>query len=324
MKGRIVVILILLLGIGSVVLFASTFVVEEGKQAIITQFGRPVKKVQAAGLHFKLPFMQEVHYLESRLLPWDGAPESMQTRDKKRIDIDVWARWQIIEPKTFFVKVQTEQGGQKILDDLLGSAVRDVVARHKLIDVVRKSNDELVYEIVDLERTAAEKVNGNGRDDVENEILAGVDLQEYGMKLRKVRIKRVNYVESVRQTVYQRMISERERVAKLYDSEALEEKSIILGQMQKELDQIQGEMEQESAEIRGKADADVIKMTAEAYGQSDESIEFFEFLRRLELFKKTLGRETRLILSTESDLFQLLKQPGEPIPKPVTSQRSGP
>lgn len=321
MKGRIFGILILLLGFGAVIFYASAFIVEEGKQAIVTQFGKPVGAVQDAGLHFKSPFIQEVHYLESRLLPWDGAPESMQTRDKKRIDIDVWARWKIIEPETFFVKVRSEQGGQKILDDLVDSAVRDVVARHKLIDVVRKSNDELVYEIVELERSEAELVEGNGRDDVEAEILRGVDLTEYGMELTKVRIKRVNYVESVRQAVYQRMISERLRVAKLYDSEALEEKSIILGQMQKELDQIEGEREQKSAEIRGDADAAVIKMTAEAYGQSPE---FFEFLRRLEVFKKTLGRETRLVLSTESDLFQLLKQPGEVSPQAVVPDSSSP
>ena len=312
MKIRLAAIAIGLLVLAGVVLYSCAFVVEEGKQAIVTQFGKPVRAVQAAGLHFKSPFIQEVNYLERRLLPWDGAPESMQTRDKKRIDIDVWARWRIIEPMTFFVKVRTEQGGQKILDDLVDSAVRDVVARHKLIDVVRKSNDELLYEIVELERMEAEKVEGRGRDDVEDEILHGVDLEEYGMELTKVRIKRVNYVESVRQTVYERMISERLRVAKLYDSEAQEEKSKILGQMQKELDQIEGEMEQQSFEIRGAAAATVIQMTAAAYGKSPE---FFEFLRRLEVFKKSLGSETRLILSTESDLFQLLKQPGEPSPK---------
>ena len=139
-------------------------------------------------------------------------------------------------------------------------------------------------------------------------------------ELTMVRIKRVNYVASVRQTVYERMISERSRIARLYASEALEEENKILGQTQKELDQIEGEMEQRSAEIRGKADAQVIQMTAEAYGKSPD---FFEFLRSLEVFKKTLGRDTRLILSTESDLFRLLKEPGEPSTRsaspPVTS-----
>ena len=312
---------LLILGIAAVVLYASTYVVEEGKQVIVTQFGRPVGNATTeAGLCFKIPFIQEAHFLEKRLLPWDGAAESMQTKDKKRIDIDVWARWRIVDPATFFVTVRTEERGQKILDDLVDSAVRDVVARHNLIDVVRKSNDELIYETEELERTEADQVAGRGRDDVEDEILRGVDLKEYGMELVKVRIKRVNYVASVRATVYERMISERLRIARLYDSEAQEEKNRILGQTQKQLDQIEGEMAQKAAEIRGVADAQVIQLTAEAYGRSPE---FYEFLRRLEVLKKTLDRDTRLILSTESDLFRMLKEPGQstsaPVLPPLTS-----
>ena len=294
------------LGTVAIVFYLSTYVVEEGKQVIVTQFGKPVANVQSPGLHFKVPFIQRAHYLERRMLPWDGAPESMQTKDKKRIDIDVWARWRIIDSMTFFVKVRNEKRGQKILDDLVDSAVRDVVARHKLIDVVRKSNDELIYESEELERTKADLVTGNGRDDVEAEILRGVDLHKYGMELVRVRIKRVNYVSSVRATVYDRMISERLRIARLYDSEAQEEKNRILGQTQKQLDKIEGEMMQESAEIRGKADAEVIQLTAKAYGRSPE---FYEFLRRLEVLKKTIDQDTRLILSTDSDLMRVLKQP---------------
>lgn len=316
MKTWIITGVIAVLVIGAVCLYASVYTVAEGKQVIVTQFGKPIGAVQDPGLHWKLPFIQEVHYLERRLLPWDGAPESMQTRDKKRIDIDVWARWRIVDPMTFFIKVRTEQGGQKILDNLVNSEVRNLVARHRLIDVVRKSNKELVYESEELQRPAADIVAGRGRDDVEEKILAGVDLKEYGMELTKIRIKRVNYVASVRQTVYDRMISERLRIARLFDSEAIEEENKILGQTQKELDQIEGEMAQKSAEIRGEADARVIQLTADAYGRSQE---FYEFLRRLEVFKKTLGRDTRLILSTESDLFRLLKEPGAPPSGPATS-----
>jgi membrane protease subunit HflC len=317
MKSKMVAIVIVVLGIAASVLFSSAYVVEEGKQIIVTQFGKPVADVQDAGLHFKSPFIQEVHILEKRLLPWDGDAESMQTNDKKRINIDVWARWRIVDPMLFFRAVRTERQGQMKLDGRVNSAARTVVALHNLIDVVRRSNDELEYESEELEnRRAVETVKGRGRDDVEEEILRRVDLKEFGMELTMVRIKRVNYIMSVRQTVYERMISERSRIARLYDSEAQEEKNRILGQTQKELDQIEGEMEQKSAEIRGEADAQVIQMTAEAYGKSPD---FYEFIRRLELFKKTLNRETRLILSTESDLFQLLKQPGEPSSRPATS-----
>jgi membrane protease subunit HflC len=307
MKPWMIVAILIVLVIGGASLYSSAYTVAEGKQAIVTQFGKPKGAIQEPGLHFKLPFIQEVHYLERRLLPWDGEPESMQTRDKKRIDIDVWARWRIVDPMTFFIKVRTEQRGQKILDDLVDSAVRDVVARHRLIDVVRRSNNELIYESEELQRPAADRVEGRGRDDVEEKILAGVNLEEYGMELTKVRIKRVNYVESVRRTVYDRMISERLRIARLFDSEAIEEQNKIEGQTQKELDQIEGEMSQKSAEIRGAADAKVIQLTAEAYGKSQD---FYELLRRLEVLKNSLDRDTRLILSTESGLFQLLKEPG--------------
>ncbi len=307
-KTSMLAAVIALLVISGLLLYASAYTVDEGKLAVITQFGKPMGAVENPGLHFKVPFIQEVNFLEKRLLPWDGDPESMQTRDKKRIDIDVWARWRIVDAMKFYVKLRTEQRGQKMLDDLVDSAVRDVVARHNLIDVVRKSNDPLVYESDELQRRTSDQVTGGGRDDVENEILSGVDLESYGMELVKVRIKRVNYVESVRQAVYERMISERLRIARLYDSEAVEEKNKILGQTQKELDQIEGEMEKAAAEIRGKANAQVIQLTAEAYGNSPE---FYDFLRRLEVFKQTLGADTRLILSTESDLFRLLKQPGE-------------
>lgn len=314
MKTGILAAVLIVIALAAVVLYSSVYIVDEGKQVIVTEFGAPVgDAVQDAGLHFKTPFIQEVSYLEKRLLPWDGAPESLQTKDKKRIGIDVWARWRIIDPMTFFVKVRNEQRGQKILDDLVDSTVRDVVARHNLIDVVRRSNDELVYESEELARTQADRVMGRGRDDVEDEILDGVDLKEYGMELVKVRIKRVNYVASVRETVYDRMISERLRIARLYDSEAEEEMNKILGQTQKELDQIEGEMLQKSAEIRGQADAEVIRLTAEAYGRSPE---FYAFLRQLEVLKNTLGSDTRLIMSTDNDLFRMLKESGQPVSKP--------
>jgi modulator of FtsH protease HflC len=322
MKRKITAIFVVVLGIAAIVLYASVYVVEEGKQAIVTQFGKPVAEVQKAGLHFKSPFIQEVHYLEKRLLPWDGEPESMQTNDKKRIDIDVWARWRIVDPMLFFQAVRTEREGQTKLDGRVNSAVRTVVALHNLIDVVRKSNDELEYESEELEdRRMVDKVKGRGRDDVEEEILHRVDLKEFGMELTMVRIKRVNYIASVRQTVYERMISERSRIARLYDSEAQEEKNRILGQTQKELDQIEGEMEKESAEIRGEAEARVIQMTAEAYGKS---VEFYEFMKRLEVLKKTVGRDTRLILSTESDLFRMLKEPGQSPPRATSPPATSP
>jgi membrane protease subunit HflC len=311
-----------ILGIGIVAIVViglslSAYVVAEGKQAVVTQFGRPVAFVEDAGLHFRIPFMQEVHLLEKRLMPWDGSAENMQTRDKKRIFIDVWARWQITDMEEFFKAVRTERNGQKILDDLVDSAVRDVVAQNYLIDVVRSTNEELVYEseeLAEMARTSETKrdVVTTGRAKMEAKILAVVadDLEknQYGMELKTVRVKRVNYIDSVKSTVYDRMRSERLRIASLFESEAEEEKNRIEGLTQKELEAIEGEKEQKSAEIRGEADAEVIRMTREAYSQSPE---FYSLLRRLEVFKNTLAGDTRLILTTDNELFNLLKGPGE-------------
>jgi membrane protease subunit HflC len=302
MKVSIILVLII---VAAVLVGGSLYTVQEGEQAVITQFGRPVRAVTEAGLNVKTPFVQKVNRLEKRLLPWDGAPEDMQTRDKKRIFIDVWARWRIVDPMTFFKAVRTERRGYGILDELVDSAVRDVVAANNLIEAVRSTNDELRYESAELAKEAAARreMIETGRAKMEDRILkaASVDLEkQYGMELTEVHIKRINYVETVRQTVYDRMRSERMRIAQLFQSEAEEEKNRILGLTRKELDQIEGEMEQKSAEIRGEADAEVIAIAAEAFSKSPE---FYEFLRRLELYRLTLGQRTRLVLSTDNELL---------------------
>jgi len=319
--------IILVLIVAAILFYASVYTVPEGKQVVITQFGKQVGCVKEAGLQVKFPFIQTVHVLEKRLLPWDGDAENMQTRDKKRIFIDVWARWRISDPEKFFEAVRTEQNGHKILDDLVDSAVRDVVAQNNLIDVVRSSNDELIYEgeeIKDLSPSEEEEeqdVVTTGRAKMEQRILEIVlgDLrrEKYGMELEDVHVKRVNYVESVKQTVYGRMKSERLAIAQRFESEAEKEKNRIAGLTRKELDQIEGAMKQESAEIRGAADAEVIRLTAEAYGASPE---FFQFLRRLEVFKQTLGQDTRIIMSTNSDLFELLKETDAIAPATFTTR----
>jgi len=316
MAKRIIGLVTLLLVIVLAVLCKSAiYTIKEGEQAVITQFGKPVGEVTAAGLHFKLPLIQNVNRMEKRLLPWDGDPENMQTRDKKRIFIDVWARWRITDPMRFYQAVRTERRGYKILDDLVDASVRDVVASHNLIEVVRSSNRPLRYETEELERESEEKhvPVDTGREKMEAEILksAGTELESgrYGMELTDVRIKRVNYIKSVRNSVYERMRSERLRIARLFESEAQEEKNKILGRMQKELQQITGEMQEKSAEIRGAADAEVIEIAAKGFSQSPE---LYRFLRRLEAYKKTLGGRTRLILSTDNDFLRNLVETEKP------------
>lgn len=342
MKAWIPAAAVLILLVTVICLAAGAYVVEEGQQAVVTQFGDPVRYVSDAGLKFKIPFAQEVHLLEKRLLPWDGAPASMQTRDKKQIFIDVWGRWKIVNLETFYLALRTEQAGQEILDGLVESAVRDVVALNNLIDVVRSSDDELIYESDELtdstdasdkeliepdileedapeEDTKAQEVadvpekGSQGRVKLEEDILAVVDtmlMENYGIELSEVHIKRVNYVDSVKDTVYERMRSERLRVAMRFKSEAIKEQNVILGETRFELDEIEGEMEQKSAVIRGDADAQVIQLTADAYGKSPEALEFYKFLRRLEVFENSLDRNSRVILSTDSDIFRLFEGAG--------------
>lgn len=311
---RITAILFLLIP-AIIIAYLTTYIVQEGEQAVITQFGKPVAFVTEPGLKFRIPLIQSVQKLEKRLLPWDGAPENMQTRDKKRIFVDCWARWKISDLEKFYTTMRTERGGQKILDDNIDSGVRNVVARHNLIDLVRTTNDKLVYETDELERTATARDTVNtGREKIEIEILDSLKtdlMSQYGIELVDVHIKRVNYDEKVRATVYDRMRSERMLVASLFESEAEEEKNRIKGKTQKELDTIDGSMKQQSAEIKGKADAEVIQMTAEAYGRNPE---FFIFLQKLEVYKKAMQSDTNLILSTDSDLLSLMKSMNGPTP----------
>ncbi len=288
---------------------ASAYTVSPAYQVVITQFGDPKDVVTEAGLHFRIPFIQKVNHLEKRYLPWDGAPENMPTKDKKRIFIDVWARWRIVDPMKYFQAVRTVRGGQRILDDLVDSGVRDVIASHKLIECVRSTNEPLNYEVEESlqEQQRTPETITVGREKLEELMLASVnatDLKKtYGMEVTDLNIKRVNYIENVRMRVYDRMKSERTRIASLFESEAQETYNVILGSTRKELDLIQGEMEQRSAEIKGRADAEVIRIYAASISQDPD---FFRFLRQLEAYESAVGKGTRLILSTDNEFLQLL------------------
>ncbi len=315
MTSRITAILFVLIPI-SILLYLSTYIIQEGEQAVITQFGKPVAFVTEPGLKFRIPLVQAVQKLEKRLLPWDGAPENMQTRDKKRIFVDCWARWRISDLSKFYTSLRTERGGQKILDDNIDSGVRNIVAKHNLIDLVRSTNDKLQYESEALADSATSRdVVTTGREKIEKEISESLKtdlMNQYGIELVDVHIKRVNYDEKVRASVYDKMRSERGKVASLFESEAEEDRNRIKGLTQKELDIISGTMKQKAAEIRGNADAEVIQMTAEAYGKNPE---FFIFLQKLEVYKAALKGDTNLILSTDSDLLSLLKSIDDPLIK---------
>lgn len=279
------------------------FIINEGEQAIITRFGKPVGGVKFAGLHLKIPFIEEVHKFEKRILKWDGDPNQITTQEKKFIWVDTTARWRIADPLKFYTTVATVTGAQSRLDDIIDSAVRDAVSGNYLVDLVR--GDDYVMTGDDDTPTDRKKLT-------RNQILKNVvsrakkDIDEYGIELIDVKIKRLNYVEKVREKVYERMISERKKVAAEYRSEGEGQKAEILGKMDKELKKIRSEAFKTAEEIKGKADAKAAKIYAEAYNQDPE---FYAFNRTLEALVNTIGDNTKMLISIKADIYKYLKSP---------------
>lgn len=308
MKNQLLIaIAIVLLLLGQSVLF----VVEEGEQAIVTQFGKPVGEVKYAGLHVKIPLIQEVRLFDRRILKWDGDPNQIPTKDKRYIWVDATARWRIVDPLLFYTTVATEQGALSRLDDILDSVVRDAVSSHLLVELVRGKDyqpPEGTVEILDFEGQKIVAENLTGREEILANILteARKSIPEYGIEMIDLQIKRINYVEQVRLRVYERMISERKKVASQFRSEGEGEKANILGQMQKELKRIESDAYRESVQIRGRADAEAAAIYAEAYGRDPE---FYAFVRTLEAYRKALKENSKLVISTDSDFYRFLQKP---------------
>ncbi len=290
------------------------YVVPETQQVVITQFGRPIgTPVNQAGLHFKKPFIQQANYFEKRLLEWDGSPNQIPTKDKRYIWVDTTARWRIADPLKFLQSVGSETGAHARLDDIIDSATRDYVTGHKLIEVVRNSNRLLSKleesEVAIESEDVVEKIKV-GRDDLTRGILKQAKelIPQYGIELMDVRIKRINYVKEVRRKVYDRMISERKRAAEQYRSEGQGKKAEVEGEMKKELKRITSEAYRKAQEIKGKADAEAIKIYAEAYNKDPD---FYSFLKTLETYKETIDGKSTIILTTDSDYYEYLKDLGQ-------------
>ena len=295
-------------------LSGTVYIVNETKQVVITQFGKPVgKPVTQAGLHFKVPFIQVAHYFDKRLLNWDGDPNQIPTRDKKYIWVDTTARWKIKNALKFLQSVGTERGAQGRLDDIINSATRDVITSYPLVETIRNSNRILETEspaaITAIAEEALEKIVA-GRTELESKILTRARelVPQYGIELVDVRIKRINYVEDVRQKVYERMISERKRAAEQYRSEGRGKSAEIMGQKEKELKLISSEAYKTAQGIRGKADAEAITIYADSYSKDPE---FYAFLKTLETYKNTVGEGTTVILTTDGDYYKYLKGMGQ-------------
>ncbi len=306
---------IAVLAVVTVILFLSCYTVDMTEQIIITRFGKPIgDPITTAGLKFKAPFIDEVNRFEKRIMAWDGQANEMPTQDKTYILVDTYARWKIVDPRAFFENLRDERRALSRLDDILGSETRNTIARHKLIEVIRTTKDRKPERPEGLNAGLAGNVAvlppiTKGRVLLEEEILerSKGKIREFGIELLDIRFKRINYNETVRLRIYERMISERAQIAELFRSEGAGEAAKILGNMEKELKTIESTAYKIIQITKGEADAKAIKIYAEAYDQDAVSKSFYEFTRTMETFENTLSSDSMLILTTDSELFKYLK-----------------
>jgi membrane protease subunit HflC len=307
MKVRTIIILIIIL---LIVFFSSAYVVDETEQVIITQFGEAVGDAKIdPGLRFKIPLIQQANYFPKNLLEWDGQPGQIPTLDKTFIWVDTFARWKIVDPLKFFQTVNNVSGAFSRLDDIIDSTVRNFITSYSLIETVRNSNRELdtFEEGIDEVREATTRAEiTTGRDKIVDGIMeqAQPKLDKFGIELVDVKIKRLNYVEEVQKSVYQRMIAERNQIAEKFRSEGQGQAREIEGDMEKEMKRITSEAYRTAEEIKGKADAEATQIYAAAYGKDPD---FYSFLKTLEIYQKSIDKDTSLVLSTDSEFLKYFK-----------------
>ncbi len=306
----------ILAALAVVTLYSALYTVNEVEQVIITQFGKPVgEPIRDAGIQLKVPFIQQVNSIDKRVLEWEGTPSDMPTKDKLYISVSLYARWQVTDPLQYFLRLGDERSAQSRLDDIFGSETRNAVAKHELIEIIRTTKDRQPLRDASLTQAEKEQNIGSlvpiniGRLVVEQDIFnaAAEKVRVFGIELMDIRFKRINYNESVRPKIYERMISERRQIAERFLSEGKGEAARIRGNRERDLDKIQSEAYREVVEIRGKADAKAAAIYASAYNQNEQAVAFYSFTRSLQAFEQTLGQNTTLVLTTDSELFTYLQ-----------------
>lgn len=304
----------------------AAYVVTEGRQAVVTEFGRPVSPGEtAAGLYFKLPFIQDVQYVDKRILTWDGWPNQIPTRDKKYILVDTTARWRIIDALKFIQTVQSERGAQARLDAILDAVTRDTISNHNLVEAVRNTNQILDY--IEQKREDSKKQLASGailvaeEEEVTGEIekiavgrehlstliakRAAKELEAFGIDIIDVQLRRISYEASVERKVYERMISERKRIAEKIRSIGKGEQAKIQGKTSRDLQQIQSEAYYKAQLLKGAADAKAIAIYAAAFSRDPA---FYTFTKKMEAYQSSLGADTKLLMSTGAPFFDLFKR----------------
>jgi membrane protease subunit HflC len=313
MNYRKIIIQLAILLVAVILITQSFYIVKETEQVVVTQFGKPIGKAKITpGLKIKVPFIQKTNYFEKRYMEWDGDPNQVPTKDKKFIFVDAYARWQITDPLQFFKRLTNERGAQSRLDDILDGETRDYIANHNLEEAVRTTNrtpipsgsigeevGDTLYQIM------------TGRQKIQALILqsANEKASDLGIVILDFRLKRINYVEDVRQQVYERMKSERFRIAEKFKSEGQGEASKINGEKEKDLKTIQSGAFRKAEEIKGKADARAASIYASAYNQTSEARNLYAFLKSMETFQKTFDSTTTVVISTKSELYKYLINP---------------
>lgn len=295
-----------------------TYTINQPEQVIITQFGSPVgDPINEPGLHFKLPFIQQVNRFDKRYLAWDGPMVEMSTKDKTYVQVETFARWRITDPMRYYLRLRDERSAQSRLEDILGSETRTAIARHELIEVVRTDKDRKPLQ----DESLTGPVTGEGtlgvlrpiqigRVAIEKNIFdaAAPKLAEFGIELLDVRFKRINYNQQVLERIYQRMISERLQISQRFRSEGEGEAARINGNKERDINQIQSTAYKQVQEIQGEADAKATEIYAKAYAQNPEATQFYKFLKSMETYRKVINTDATIVLSTNSDLFSLLKR----------------
>ena len=293
-----------------VILKASAFTVDQAEQVVVLQFGKPVgEPITEPGLHFKVPFVQDLRRFDKRLIVWDGDPNQVPTRGREFISVDATARWRIVDALQFLKSVRDEAGAQSRLDDIIDSVVRDNISSTELTEIVRSKDWEVSekdlerLDVVPAEKDAPDELTETirlGRETLTRNILREASKgmpEKYGIELVDVRIKRLNYITSVRLQVFQRMTSERQRIAEQFRSQGEGEASRIEGDTSRELAQIRSEAQRKAEIVRGEADAEAMRIYNEAFASDAD---FFRFMRTLESYPETLNKQTVLILGTDS------------------------
>lgn len=310
-KGILIVVAIAAL----VVIFSSAYIVDETQQVVVTQFGKVIGAPKTEpGLYFKIPFFQHATYFPKNLLQWDGDPGQVPTLDKTYIWVDSFARWKIVDPVKFFQTVNNTISAMARLEDIIDPAVRNFITSYRLIETVRNSNRELDTFEIGLEDVKKDTTNmyriTAGREKITEGILkqAQQKLDKFGIELVDVKIKRVNYVEEVRSSVYSRMIAERKQIAEKFRSEGKGEAQKIIGEKERDLKQITSEAYRTAEEVKGKADAEATAIYARAYNLDPE---FYSFTKSLEIYEQALDDKNSLILSTDSEFLRFLKSYSE-------------